>query len=323
MINQTYAVVDLETTGQSKSKDRIIQIAIVLIENGQVTKQFSSFVNPEIPIPGFIQELTNISVLDVENAPTFNEIAQQVYTFIEGAIFVAHNVAFDFSFLQAELNRAQMPKLYCKQIDTLELCKILFPTSDSYQLGELAKDLNIELENAHRADDDALATAKLLQKCWEKTLQLPLVTLERIHKYSFHLKSDISQIIFDAIRQKRAQIEGHYAAVYYRGIALKPIEELYKPAMLRSEYPVTANEKLQFIQRSIAKAEKRDAQFKMMDNVWTALQEEQEIAIEASTGIGKSLGYLLPAIHYSDAIRKPVVVSTHTAHLMEDRKSVV
>lgn len=311
-----YAVVDLETTGQSKSKDHIIQIAIVIVENGDITETFSTFVNPQMEIPAFIQELTNISEEDVKNAPTFAQIAARVDELIGDAIFVAHNVDFDYSFLQSELKRVNMAKLYCKTIDTLELCKILFPSSDSYQLGDLAKSLNIELTNAHRADDDALATAKLLQKCWERMLTLPLRTLEQIHKYSFQLKSNIAQLVFEAIQLKREQIEfDDYR--YYRGIVLKKQEPSLNKLIVDEHYPSTAAEKLTLLQRSMPHAEKRHAQFQMMDNVWSALQEEQEIAIEASTGIGKSIGYLLPALFYADQVRKPVVISTYTAHLMD------
>lgn len=311
-----YAVVDIETTGQSKTKDHIIQIAIVIMENGDITETFSTFVNPQMEIPGFIKELTNICEDDVKHAPTFPQIADRIYEFINDAIFVAHNVDFDYSFLQSELKRAMMPKLYCKTIDTLELCKILFPSSDSYQLGDLAKDLNIELTQAHRADDDALATAKLLQKCWERMLTLPLRTLEQFHKYAFQLKSNIAQLVFEAIQIKREQIQV-YEFAYYRGITLKKQQPFSKASSLDQHYPTTAAEKLALLQKSIPQAEKRDAQFQMMDNVWSALQEEQEIAIEASTGIGKSIGYLLPALHYADHMRKPVVISTYTAHLMD------
>lgn len=311
-----YAVVDLETTGQSKSKDHIIQIAIVMMENGEITETYSTFVNPQMEIPGFIQELTNISEDEVRDAPTFPEIAERVYELISDAIFVAHNVEFDYSFLQSEMKRANMSKLYCKTIDTLELCKILFPSSDSYQLGDLAKDLNIELAQAHRADDDALATAKLLRKCWERLLALPLRTLEQIHKYTFQLKSNIAQMIFEAIRIKREQIQS-YDFINYRGITLKKQESLIIERTVNEDYPITSTEKLTLLKKSIPNAEKRAAQFQMMDNIWAALLEEEEIAIEASTGIGKSIGYLVPAFYYANQVRKPVLISTYTAHLMD------
>lgn len=81
-----------------------------------------------------------------------------------------------------------------KKMDTVELAKILFPMSLSFKLGDLAADLNIELANAHRADDDALATAELFKYCWKELLNLPQLTLEQMHKRSFRMKSNIAQL---------------------------------------------------------------------------------------------------------------------------------
>ena len=87
-------------------------------------------------------------------------------------------------FLQAEFKRAGLPPWRGKFIDTVELAKIVFPTALSYKLGDLAQELGIVHENAHRADDDAKATAVLLKECWEQLLQLPLLTLQQLHKHS-------------------------------------------------------------------------------------------------------------------------------------------
>ena len=317
MFYPKYAVVDIETTGQLKTKDRMIQIAIMIIEDGEITEQFSSFLNPEMEIPGFIQELTNISNDYVQHAPTFKQIAEDVYDYLSDAVFVAHNVEFDFSFIQAELKLAGLPKLYCRKIDTLELCKILLPTSDSYQLGDLAKDLSIDLAKAHRADDDAKATAQLLMKCWDRLLAIPLTTLEQIHKYSFQLKSDISQLVFEAIQLKREKLEHSSVYEYYRQIAFKKQAHKTKQPFMDKQFPKTSDEKLTLLKQSIPNAENRPAQFAMMDQIWKAFDQNEEIAIEASTGIGKSLAYLLPSIYYNDALNKPVVISTYTSHLMD------
>ena len=102
-MKDSYAVVDIETTGSSpKNGDRIIQIGIVRIEQGSIVSTYSTFVNPEKQIPTFIQQLTHISNEDVKDAPLFHEIVEEVYSQLEGAIFVAHNVNIDFPFLQGE-----------------------------------------------------------------------------------------------------------------------------------------------------------------------------------------------------------------------------
>ena len=105
MNNKTYAVVDLETTGHSPAKgDRIIQIAIVFIKNGEIGEKYVRFVNPGQKIPAFIRQLTGISDEDVADAPYFEEIADEVAGLFEGTIFIAHNTDFDLSFLQNEFS---------------------------------------------------------------------------------------------------------------------------------------------------------------------------------------------------------------------------
>ena len=99
-------------------------------------------------------------------------------------------------FLQAEFKRAGLPKWFGKHMDTVELSKILFPTAYSFKLQDITMELGIGLEHAHRADDDALATAYLLKACWERVIVLPLITIEQLHQRSFRLKSDLSQLIF-------------------------------------------------------------------------------------------------------------------------------
>ncbi|WP_263491801.1 exonuclease domain-containing protein, partial [Escherichia coli] len=130
--------------GHSPAKgDRIIQIAIVFIENGTITKTYARFVNPEREIPAFIQQLTAITDEEVRTAPTFEKIAQEVSDMLQGTVFVAHNTDFDLSFLQSEFKRCKVSGWSGKKIDTVELSKILFPSSSSYRLQDLAEDLDI------------------------------------------------------------------------------------------------------------------------------------------------------------------------------------
>lgn len=107
---QRYVVVDLETTGNSAKKgDRIIQFSAVVVEGREIKTQFTSFVNPEKPVPPFISELTGIDNGMLEEAPVFSEIAPRIMEILEGSIFVAHNVLFDLPFLQQELKAAGFP----------------------------------------------------------------------------------------------------------------------------------------------------------------------------------------------------------------------
>lgn len=114
--SQTYAIVDIETTGHSPANgDRMIQIAIVLMQDWQIIKTYTTFIHPGKSIPLFIQDLTNITDDDVKDAMPFEAHAEYIFELLQGAVFVAHNTDFDLSFLQAEFKRAGLPKWYGKK----------------------------------------------------------------------------------------------------------------------------------------------------------------------------------------------------------------
>ncbi|WP_052130335.1 ATP-dependent DNA helicase DinG [Ureibacillus sinduriensis] len=316
--SQKYAIVDIETTGHSQANgDRMIQIAIVIMKDWCIKKTFTSFIHPGKSIPLFIQDLTNITDIDVQDALPFEAHADYIYELLQDAVFVAHNTDFDLSFLQGEFRRVGLPTWSGKKIDTVELAKILFPSSLSYKLGDLAAELNIPLNNAHRADDDAKACALLLKECWEELLSLPQVTLEQMHKKSFRLKSNISQLFFDALQIKRSRAAKEDDFVYYNKLALKKPVKSERDVQGGIEYPLTTSEKVGLFKGAMEQFEERPEQFEMMDIIWGNLNDKSEVLIEASTGIGKTIGYLLPAIFYAKQNKRKVCISTYTTHLLE------
>lgn len=317
MDKKTYAVVDLETTGHSSAKgDRIIEIAIVLLKNGEVTKRYSRFVNPMQEIPPFIQKLTNITAVEVESAPTFEEIAEEVRSLLEGTVFVAHNTSFDLPFLQQEFRRCGIRPWEGQQIDTVELSKIVFPMFPSYRLQDVAELLGIVLPSAHRATDDAEATANLYVYCVEKLKTLPLKTLELLHAKSFHLKSDLAGLFYAVLKEVRSTNRQDHTAIF-RGIPYRLIEQNNRTNWNSLKYPSTDKAKEELLKQVFKPFEKRTSQFQLMDTVWEALQHKQEIAAEAPTGIGKTIGYLLPAVLHAQAEKRPVIISTYTNHLVD------
>ena len=318
MESQKYAIVDLETTGHSPANgDRMIQIAIVIIKDWQIERTFTKFINPGKAIPPFIQDLTHITDKDVKDALPFEAYADYIYELLAECVFVAHNADFDLSFLQAEFKRAGLPKWQGKKMDTVELAKILFPMSLSFKLGDLAADLNIPLANAHRADDDALATAELFICCWKELLTLPQLTLEQMHRRSFRLKSNVSQLFFEALQIKRQHVTGNENVSYYRNLAICDGRKQHTSHAEIVSFPQTAAEKTLLMAKAMPNFEERPAQFEMMDTIWQALNAKTECVIEASTGIGKTVGYLLPAILYAQAMNKKIAISTYTSHLQE------
>lgn len=159
--NQIYVVVDVETTGGRPPADRVTEIGAVKVQNGQVIGEWSSLINPEKAIPAFITSLTGISNDIVEDAPLFSDIAEEFSEFLDEAVFVAHNVNFDYGFIASEFRRAgyefKMPKL-C----TCTSMRRYYPGHASYGLAAMTKEHSIELSEHHRALCDARAAAKLL-----------------------------------------------------------------------------------------------------------------------------------------------------------------
>lgn len=159
-MHKKYAVVDIETTGGSADSNGITEIAIVVVENGKIVQEYQSLVNPLLPIPPFIQNLTGIDDHMVKDAPLFDDIAQDVFDILNECIFVAHNVNFDYTFVQAALKKAGF-RFQRKKLCTVRLSKKIWPGFRKYSLGILADRRGVENNNAHRAMSDAYATAEI------------------------------------------------------------------------------------------------------------------------------------------------------------------
>ncbi|MRG44578.1 DNA polymerase III subunit epsilon [Chitinophaga sp. SYP-B3965] len=158
-----YAIVDIETTGGHASAGSITEIAIFIHDGKQIVQQYETLVNPGMPIPRYIQALTGITNEMVADAPSFEEVAQQVFTLLQGQIFIAHNVNFDYSFLKFQLDAAGY-KLQSRKLCTVRLSRKVFPGFPSYSLGNLCRQLNINIQQRHRATGDALATVQLFER---------------------------------------------------------------------------------------------------------------------------------------------------------------
>ena len=155
-----YAIVDIETTGGHPDRDRITEIAIVLHDGTQVVERYETLVNPGRSIPYEITRLTGISDEMVRDAPKFHEVARQIIEFTEKAVFVAHNVRFDYSFVKSafkDLGYTYQRKTLC----TVRLSRKAFPGYPSYSLGKICHNLGIQIKSRHRAMGDAEATAQL------------------------------------------------------------------------------------------------------------------------------------------------------------------
>lgn len=158
-----YAIVDIETTGGYAAANGITEISIQVFDGEKVVEQFDSLVNPGKTIPRYIQAFTGITNEMVEDAPPFEEIAEKVFTILQGNIFVAHNVNFDYSFIKSHLEHYGY-SFNAKKLCTVRLARQIFPGHPSYSLGNLCHSLGIELNDRHRASGDAAATVTLFKK---------------------------------------------------------------------------------------------------------------------------------------------------------------
>lgn len=157
-----YAIIDIETTGQSADKGKITEIAIFIHDGFRITDSFSSLVNPECYIPGFITRLTGIDNEMVKSAPRFYEIARQIVELTRDKVFVAHNASFDYRFVQEEFRQLGY-NYQRKTMCTVKLGRKFIPGHKSYSLGKLCAELGISINGRHRAAGDALATVKLFE----------------------------------------------------------------------------------------------------------------------------------------------------------------
>ncbi len=157
-----FAIVDIETTGGYASANGITEIAIAIHDGNKMIDFFETLINPQLPIPRYIQSLTGISPAMVSQAPLFEEVAPRIFGMLSDKIFVAHNVNFDFSFVKHHLGLVGY-QLDCKKLCTVRMGRKILPGHRSYSLGNLCRSLEIEVENRHRAGGDVLATVKLFE----------------------------------------------------------------------------------------------------------------------------------------------------------------
>ena len=179
-LDADYVVFDLETTGFSPETNRIIEIGAVKVQNGKIVDKFSTFVNPQVPIPFRIEQLTSINDSMVIDAPVIADILPEFMKFCEGCVMVAHNADFDMSFIQKNCQRLDIP---CKPtiVDTVALARVLLPNLNRFKLDTVAKALGVSLENHHRAVDDAGCTAEIFVKFIEMLRERGMSTLDEVN----------------------------------------------------------------------------------------------------------------------------------------------
>jgi len=321
-----FAVLDLETTGDQPGRDEIIQVGLVIVNDFEIEHTYASFVRPSAPIPPFIRSLTGITDDMVADAPEPDDVMNDIVPLLDGAVLIAHNAMFDVAFLQRALGNAGYPAFAGRILDTLDWLRILFPTLSSYQLSFVSGAFGIAHDRPHQADSDAEATAHIWIRCMEKLFSLPLLTLQRLGFLFAHpdmAGGDNAWFLGEVAAYKGQIADGidREPAKSHRQFALNVDdwasgEEEAREA-LDLDFEAFYEEVKRRIRERVPDYEERPAQERMMREVSQSLNDEKHLVIEAGTGTGKSLGYLIPSIHYALQHKEKVVVSTHTINLQE------
>ncbi len=232
-IDTTYCVLDLETTGFSFRTEKITEVGIMKVKNGEVIDEFSCFVNPEKPIPQRVVEVTNITDDMVKDAETIDKVMPKILEFVGDSVLVAHNADFDIGFLKYNAQNLGL-KLENTYLDTLRLAKDLFPDYKKYKLGKIAENLGIKVEVAHRALDDVDTTVKVLNVMLKMLKDKGVETLDDITK----------KVAGDADFKKLPTYHAIILATNYVGlknlyklVSISHLDYFYKkPRILKSMY---------------------------------------------------------------------------------------
>ncbi|HEM2721693.1 TPA: bifunctional DnaQ family exonuclease/ATP-dependent helicase [Streptococcus suis] len=297
-----YAVVDLEATGTGTDA-KIIQIGIVLVENGEIIDSYATDINPYELLDDHIKNLTGITDQQLSQAPDFGQVASTIYDMIGDAIFVAHNVKFDANLL-AEALFFEGYELLTPRVDTVELSQLFFPTFEKYSLGNLAEHLELGLDQAHTAISDAMATARLLIKIQEKIKSLPRSIVEKILDLADNLLFESRMVIDEMVPVLSENLSYDLESIH--DLVLK------KPEEIKSAYRLSEDFSTNIALLGLHERKKQTAFAQVVEK--RLADEEKVHFIQAQAGLGKTYGYLLPLLAKSD---HPLLVTVPTKLLQE------
>lgn len=321
-----YVSLDLETTGTDPARDTIVEIGAVKFRGEEVLDEFSTLVNPGRPIPHEITVLTGIRNEDVEDAPRLATVLPRLAAFVGDRTVIGHSVDFDLAFLHRHgvllANRC---------LDTFKLASLLAPDARRYSLGELARLLGFSPPVSHRALDDARTVQQLFLVLFDRASALPSSLLEELVRLGEGVNWPPTEFFRSVLRRvsrgvftgaigaqlaaKRGRPESAplFAVAPEAGPleaapARSPLDEAALAAMLKEDG---------LFARRFPGYEHRPQQVEMLQAVARAFNEGRHLLVEAPTGVGKSMAYLIPALHWAVQNAERVVISTNTINLQE------
>ncbi|MFP4056912.1 MAG: helicase C-terminal domain-containing protein [Candidatus Brocadiia bacterium] len=318
--------VDLETTGLDEAADEIIEFAAVRPVPGGPPQEFSRLAHPGRPLPLAITRLTGITEADLRGQPPSRAGLAEFIRFVGDDVLVAHNAPFD----QAFLRRKSDGYVQNRFIDTLELSRILFPTLEYHDLDTVAEALGLQVSGRHRALEDARLVAALWERLLERLEELPFEVVAALSAVAGgtawparHLfleaearrltsAFEVAEPAFHKLLRDQGPLIDEARKQRQRGPADRPPPKRLDVAALTALFA----EGGPFARHSPA-YELRPQQVRMVELVAEALNEGKHLMVEAGTGVGKSMAYLVPAIHWARTNQDKIVVSTNTKNLQE------
>lgn len=313
-----FVTLDIETTGFDFKNNEIIEIGAVRFEKGKEKDRFSIFIKPQNEVPKFIKKLTNITDEQLASGDSLTNALSSLIDFIKDDIVVCHNASFDIGFINTKLKEKNLQKISNQILDTLTLSRIYLPFVVNHKLGTVAEYFNINLSNAHRAIFDAIATGNILIDLINFILKnIPmrinhrLLEVANIQIKEIGLSKFLEKIV--SHQKETALLTKHKSVIDFHNrnyIEHKPDkkEELTINSVFGSEGNFSKHFK---------KYELRVGQLDMANAVLDSFEQKEFLLVEAGTGVGKSLAYLIPSIKYTDKENKKVVISTNTKNLQE------
>ena len=312
---------DIETTGLDPQKDVIIEIGAVRFTTKRIEDEWSSLINPGRKIPPFITQLTGINDHMVLEAPPIQKISTDLRQFVGDSPILGHNVGFDLSFLRRQgLFRGN------EILDTYEIASILLPTAGRYGLGALGQSLNILLPADHRALNDARVTSAVYRSLYEMGMNLPIQLLAEIVHMGEGLDWAGFGFFYELLRSRSKETisarqvrQGYSGPIFetYNKRDVTPLSPNPQPTSLDPDEVASALEPGGIFSHYFPNYEYRPQQIEMLREVTRSLSEGRHLLVEAGTGTGKSMAYLLPAALWALKNGQRVVISTNTINLQD------
>ncbi len=331
-VSSVYVALDLEATGMDPERDEIIEIAAIKFRDDRVLDRWESLVQPHGSIPFNITSLTGIGAKDVRRAPAFNVVAPRLRDFVRNHPIVGQSPQFDIDMLTGAGLRLRNP-----QYDTFHLATILIPDLPAYNLSTIAARLGISVPSQHRAMADVETTMAVFLGLLDSLRDYDDVTLDRLASYARTANSPLAQLFDEVAREMKAGEAGAIGSSIAEQLLAKGMGPRQGPEVMflmqrerpkrleptGSERNVETKKFHEWSEpdgafaRSFAGYEYRPQQVDMMTSVADTLRDGGTLMVEAGTGTGKSVAYLLPAVLHAVEHGEPVVVSTNTIALQD------